>query len=1033
MNFLFCNRLELLKKGLLAQRVLSITLSVTFLAALLAVLLMTPGVAKGAMDEFSDGGASTSVSSSESATSDSSSTSLEQLTFSSHLYRLSGSTTPAASSNELTKESVGALYPSLLAVSTQPASLQTGIACHMDEYCGIDPCTCGKPDAWGHCACGGFEETRPTITIVSSNEDIVVPVEAFGVTWLVPKSAGLATITISAELIHYQGTSYTFQVEVAPFGIIDVLLIVVNIVLIAALFVGIFLLIRVVTRMIKKHMIANRAWKERGEKLKEEYPLTWQAKLDHEKYAGTWKAHRRRVGSRYPFAHDMWYALRGVAPVLLAGLVLFAVLVPISTSVVNDISIFNVNFTHDQLKYQLYAQDLAPVVNAASVLYGAVLAITLFRFLMVKRATTAYFSVGLSRVKLFLSRYLVGFACVLVGIGIPFVVSFVLNATALGIYDGFVPEFFYVMCGYMVIALVSFSLAGIAVVRAGTLFEACAFTVALLGGVSVVLWGMGILADFLLVGNAAGASLYGQESYVDPSYIQSLSWLNPLLFFAEEGASHQYFLAMHPVYYPEVGNWWRIVAWFVVYLVLCAVGLLAFCKRAGEQAEIAGKAPVLSLVSVAVFGLVAFAAAVALLGSVDVAVALAVAVVLFLLVSLVFMFGPLRGRTPRGVTLGCVGTELACMACVVVVMATGAFGFSSYVPESSQVESVEVSYNGSPSYLTQGFSGVSGGSSYYYTSYRTYTDTNTIDIVCAVHKQLIESAHDAQETNYTNFESTPVPYDVVIRYSMKDGTTIVRYFNQASIGELSGLLSLDNDKHAHELVRAAITGETSSLSESEQTSLSKSPSYNAYRSGYIYAADGALNRIVQIECSDYQRKDLLNALAADLGNLSAQQLYQPSKATRYALMFTLSPESDVSSFGYSFSNAVSYITDDWENTMVWFEENGYAEVLGESLDARIIEKLTLQLDDPYVSINKVTQPVARYFMAYRTSTSGSFWITQDYGALKTITTQSQIAEMLPNLRTGCYMTGGYLVQAKLSGIEAYVYFYLPSDLVPDYL
>ncbi len=60
--------------------------------------------------------------------------------------------------------------------------------------------------------------------------------------------------------------------------------------------------------------------------------------------------------------------------------------------------------------------------------------------------------------------------------------------------------------------------------------------------------------------------------------------------------------------------------------------------------------------------------------------------------------------------------------------------------------------------------------------------------------------------------------------------------------------------------------------------------------------------------------------------------------------------------------------------------------------------------------------------------AGQYWITQDYGALKVVDEQGKIAECVPNLRMGCYMTGGYLVQAKLRGIEAYVYFYLPADL-----
>ncbi len=608
-----------------------------------------------------------------------------------------------------------------------------------------------------------------------------------------------------------------------------------------------------------------------------------------------------------------------------------------------------------------------------------------------------------------------------------------LNYLALGLYEGEVHEFFFVTCGYVTVALVSFSLAGIAVICAGTLFETCSFAVALLAGVSVVLWGVGMLADYLLVGNAAGALLYGQAVEVAPSFLSDLSWLNPLLFFADAGGQHQFFMALHPVYFPELGSWRLVVGWFAAYLALSAFGLLALCRRRGEQAEMAGKSPVFSLFAVAVFGLAAFSAAVALLGSVDVNVALVVGAALFVLVSLVLLFGPLRGRTPRRTTLGCVGGELVVMAAVVGAVATGAFGYASYIPETDQVESVEVSYNGSPSYLTQGFSGVASGASYYYTSYRSYAQESSIDIVRSLHDQLIGSARAVRETNYTDFQSSVVPYDVVLRYRMKDGGEVVRYYRQASIGELSAMLALDNDAHTHELENAVVTGETSGLSDDERAALSESPSYNAYRAGSIYVGDGALNRIMAVECTDEERAALLQALAADLADLNANERYLPSKPTRVALMFTLSPELDVASFGYSFSNAVSYVTDDWTRTMAWLEGKGLVEALGTALDSRVIEQLTFQLDDPYASINKVTQPVSRYFMAYRSSTAGQYWITQDFGALKVVDEQDKIADIVPNLRTGCYMTGGYLVQAKLRGIEAYVYFYLPAELAPSYL
>lgn len=1007
----------------------------TLLVTLFVVgAVSAPSPAFAAMDGMGGSGSSEDVSSDASvAQSVNDDPNAEQLGLMPKLSRLTGESRAAQGEDDLPVEGVGAVFPNLLSVNTTPASINTGIECHMDEVCGFDPCTCGKPDAWGHCACGGFRETTPTVTVSTSDANVAQVVQAFGQTWIMPVGPGTATVQITADLVHYRSASYAFDVEVAPFGAVDALLIAAAFLLAVGILVGLFFLVRLIVRLVRRKLAERRAWKARGDELKEKFPLTWRAKLQSEKYAKSQRGRRRRAGHRRPFAHDFLFSLRQAVPVLVAALALFAVLVPVSTSVVNDISVFNVNYTHEQLKFQFYAQDLAPVVNAACVLFGAVLAVVLFRFLLVKRATTAFLSVGLSRVKLFFSRYLAGAACIVAGIAVPFAVSLLLNHLALGLYDGEVHEFFYVTCGYVTVALAAFALVGIAVICAGTLFETCTFGVALLSSVSVVLWGVGVLADYLLVGNASGAALYGQAVQVEPSFLSQLSYLNPLLFFSDAGGSHQFFMALHPVYYPVFGSWSLIIGWFAVYLALSALGLAAFCRRRGEQAEMAGKAPVFSLLSVAVLGLAAFAAAVALLGSVDVGVALVVGAALFVLVSLVLLFGPLRGRTARRTTLACVGGELAAMAAVVAVVAGGAFGYAGFIPAAEDVESVEVSYNGSPSYLTQGFSGVASGSSYYYTSYRSYGQESSVDIVRSLHGQLIDSARTARATNYEDFQSSVVPYDVVLRYRLKDGGEVVRYYNQATVGELSALLALDNDEHTHELENAVVTGDTSGLSDEEREALSKSPSYNAYRAGYVYLGDGALNRIMQVECTDEERSELVAALAHDLANTNANERYLPSKPARAALMFTLSPELDVASFGYSFSNAVTYVTDDWTETMAWLEGKGLIDALGGQLDSKVIEQLTFQLDDPYASINKVTQPVSRYFMAYRSETAGQYWITQDYGALKVVDEQSKIAEIVPNLRMGCYMTGGYLVQAKLRGIEAYVYFYLPAELAPSYL
>ena len=61
------------------------------------------------------------------------------------------------------------------------------------------------------------------------------------------------------------------------------------------------------------------------------------------------------AGRGRALAHDVRQDLRRVWPVVLIGLVAFAVLLPVSTAALSKSSIFNLDFTHDQLKFRLFA------------------------------------------------------------------------------------------------------------------------------------------------------------------------------------------------------------------------------------------------------------------------------------------------------------------------------------------------------------------------------------------------------------------------------------------------------------------------------------------------------------------------------------------------------------------------------------------------------------------------------------------------------------------------------------------------------
>ena len=58
--------------------------------------------------------------------------------------------------------------------------------------------------------------------------------------------------------------------------------------------------------------------------------------------------------------HDFLLVMKQSRGLLLLGLIVFAVLFPVSTCAVPDTSIFNVDYTHQQLKFRFCADEVLP-------------------------------------------------------------------------------------------------------------------------------------------------------------------------------------------------------------------------------------------------------------------------------------------------------------------------------------------------------------------------------------------------------------------------------------------------------------------------------------------------------------------------------------------------------------------------------------------------------------------------------------------------------------------------------------------------
>ena len=747
--------------------------------------------------------------------------------------------------------------------------------------------------------------------------------------------------------------------------------------------------------------------------------------------------HKRHLGAYSLARHDFAVTLKQLFPLFIVALAVFSVAMPISTAAIPDASIFNVDYTHDQMKFRFWMDELSyPIVIGAAV-FGVAAGVRAFRFLLVKCETTAVFSLPMPRVSLFRTRF---FACLLVlalGIGIPLLVSLLVNIIALDVWPGLFEQCAYVFFGLFITASIACAVSVVSCALAGTIAEAVVFACAVLVGVTVVAWGTGAMMDYLLLGNAAGEHLLGGSTeVVAPSLVDAWALFNPLLFFANEAASHYQFIVMHPVYYPEAGNWLLLGIWAVVACVISVGAALLVKRRKGERAGIAGLSVVLCVVVGIVVGIVAFGGVFTLLASLSVPAAIVASFFVFWVVSLVLFRGPLRGRARMSRTLAVLGGETVVLACAVACLATGGLGFASYVPTTDDVESVSVSYTGTPDYLACGFkSAKAGDGSYYFSAEYSFSDAEAIEIVRGVHEDLASAGHLELAEDESNFESTVLPYDIVFRYTLRDGTEVVRYYDRASLADLAQLASVDDTQRARELARAAISGDVSLLSDEDAENIGSSVARQAYALGDIYISDRLYSTPMIVNCDATARSELLAALAEDVANQSVEDRYHPHDECRGVVMFTQAGESAADTFAYGVENTVIYLTDEFTHTLAWFEEKGLNSYLSvESTETSQIESLTFQRYAPYVGMNAVTDPQSAYFMGYKSTSELQFISMKDFGTKYSTDDADEIAELLPLMRNNYFLDGGgYLVSAKLKGQEAYTYLFIPMKDAPEWL
>lgn len=725
------------------------------------------------------------------------------------------------------------------------------------------------------------------------------------------------------------------------------------------------------------------------------------------------------------YRHAFALSLMQSFPVMLVSLAVILLLVPVSTAGIPEFSIFNLDYTHHQMLFRFFHDNVTLALNAAIILASIILGIFQFKFLLIKRSSDAYLSVGIKRRKLFIINFMAGVLQIFFIILIPFSISLLLNIitfSELGGLSLMLKCYAYVSCGFFLLSLVSFTISCLCCCLIGTVFEAITFSFALLSIPSIVFYGINALTKHLLLGNCFGAAPSTTSAEISPGILWQLSYLNPVLFFYNASKTYSSNYVRFDGYVLPQINYLLPIGWAIFTVILAFISIFALSKRKAEIAGISGKNPVLSYICTAALSFLGFSAIIDIASDISVIGALTVGFIVLILVYVIFKIFIFRSKEKPVKALFPLPVLFVCTLIITIVIMTGGFGYSSRIPDIADIKAAEITYVGSPNYLNGNITGSSDGTNYYILSSYTFKTSDDLQKIINLHKAVINSGKGSFETNKKSFKNTTIPYDITIKYTLKNGKTITRYYDRTTMQILSELLTLDNTS----AVKAAISNTINNNS--------KIQSYwaaGAFKNGYVYLSNNWYTNPTRLLINTSKRSELLSCIEKDVSSQSLEDRYYSNKPALGIIMFTNNTEDQNLNFAYNLENSVVYVTDNFTNTIKFLKDNNLYQYFTKNTD---IESITFQKYDPYIGMNKNYKPQSQYFMGYSSNNGYQFIISKDFGKDLIIDDEDKLKELSGLLCNDYFMSdGGYLASVKIKNSDKYIYKFLPMKNAPDYI
>ena len=584
--------------------------------------------------------------------------------------------------------------------------------------------------------------------------------------------------------------------------------------------------------------------------------------------------------------------------------------------------------------YHLFAQDSQPPLALGPAVMGVVSALLLFGFLFRARSAAAYFSLGVSRTRLFRQRFFFGFIGPVIGVPLGVAASFLINAAAEKVNSRLVLGSLSLAALLLLAVLVPYTLCALVCTLCGTLPEGAVYTGLLLGAPHLLAWIAGVLCRTLLPGSPFDASSSpiaplnwgsGPFSQYLPEYISSLfqrsDVFGPALFAAKPIRE----LAVIYVRNPGAGyadvytlpSGWLLLIWTAVIVGAALLAWRLFLRRPGELSGFAGRCRVLGTGAAVLLGLTAFCLPLYL--EMSAWAVLPLAALAFALVWGISCLAAFRGfRRIRGSLLS-LPISLGALLTASVILAAGGFGFSSRLPAAADVESVEITYRGNVQYISA--YRVMGSN---FVAPLLVESPEDVETVLSLHRELIALGRPTVTGRAgMSYGDTAIAQPIALRYSLKNGKRMIRIYDHITLGLEEKLLALDTTDAFREQLENRVR---------EAVNTSVYLHTDTFVDTYSW---GETAEELPLEAAD--RAALADALLADFASQSLDDRYFPDRPAKAVLTFGASLNAH--------TLTTVLLTDAFSHTIAYLEERVLLPV---APDPVVFEGGTLYYCDPAV-------------------------------------------------------------------------------------